>query len=191
MTAHCFAGFGFNSAIQILGQIRKQFAALCRTLLIMSQDILGLFLYSIAATHLSRRNFQQLIHFSAYREARAMQPDPNGSRLKVKYLRNLSGRQFLHVAKYKNNAQLRRDMQDRLVQKMILLGMKQMIFRTLACILQQPSQLCCIGHQLIQREGLTGRMCWLFAHAPAAVLGYGIKPDSESLRIMNLGQVIQ
>ena len=44
-----------------------------------------------------------------------MQPNPNGSRLKVEHLRNLLGRQFLHVAKYKNNAQLRGNTQDRLV----------------------------------------------------------------------------
>jgi hypothetical protein len=115
MPAHCFAGSGLNSAIQILREIRKQFAALRGALLTMSQEVLGLFLHSIAAIRLLGCNLQKLVHLFAHRETRAMQPDPNGPRLKVENLRNLFGRQFLHVAKYKNKAQLRRNTQDRLV----------------------------------------------------------------------------
>jgi hypothetical protein len=58
------------------------------------------------------RNLEQLVHLFAHRETRSMQPDPDSSRLKVEDLRNLFGRQFLHVAKYKDNAQLHGNTQD-------------------------------------------------------------------------------
>ena len=120
-----------------------------------------------------------------------MQPDPDRPRLQVENLRDLFGGQLLHVVQHKNNAQLRGNPQDRLMQQVVLLGVEQIAFGTLGGILQQSSQFRLVGHQLIQREDVFGSRCSLAAHAPAAVSGDGVEPDRESLRVLNLGQVPQ
>ena len=79
-----------------------------------------------------------------------MQPDPDRPRLQIKNLRHLVRSQFLHVVEYKNNPQLSGNAQDRLMQQMVPLSMKQVAFRTLACILQQSPQFCLVRYQFVE-----------------------------------------
>ena len=81
------------------------------------------------------RPVQNPAHLFAHGEARTVQPNPDRPRLKIENLCHLFGGQLFHIVEDKNNPQLSRDAQDRLMQKMVLLCMKQVAFRTLACIL--------------------------------------------------------
>ena len=70
--------------------------------------------------------------------------------LQVEDFRHLFGGQFLHVVEDKNDAQIGGDAQDGLMQKMVLLGVQQVAFRTSAGILEQTSKLIFGRHQLVE-----------------------------------------
>ncbi len=118
-----------------------------------------------------------------------MKPDPDGSRLKLQDLRNLSGGEFFHVVEHKNNAQWRGDDEDRLVQQMMLFGVEQIRFRAVAGILEELPQLIVARHQLIEREHMRRSACSLASHAPAPVSGDGVEPDGQPLWVLDLSQV--
>ena len=92
---------------------------------------------------------------------------------------------------HENNAQGRRDAQNRPVQQMVLLGRDDIAFRSHGGILKQSPQFFIVGHQLVERKEVRRGVGGLAAHAPAAVPSDGIKPDGKSLRILNPGQVLQ
>jgi hypothetical protein len=79
-----------------------------------------------------------------------MKPNPHCSLLQLENLRDLLGRQLLHVVEYENDPQRRRDAQDRLMQQMVLLGLEQAQFRAFAGILEQQLQLFIAWHQLVE-----------------------------------------
>jgi hypothetical protein len=53
-----------------------------------------------------------------------METNPDRPGLQVENMSDLFGCQFLHVVEHKNDAQLDRDAQDRLMQQVVLLGVE-------------------------------------------------------------------
>jgi hypothetical protein len=66
-----------------------------------------------------------------------MKPNPNRSLLKFENLRDLLGGQLFHIVEHKNDAQGRRNAQNRLMQQLVLLGGDDVAFRARSGIRQQ------------------------------------------------------
>jgi len=75
------------------------------------------------------------------------------------------------------------------MQKMMLLGMEHVAFRPFPASLEQQPQLVIVGINSSSESICAGSMRRLAAHAPAAVSRDGVKPDSQSLRVADLGEV--
>ena len=109
MATHRFASERFDPAIQILGEIRKQFAALGGSLPAFDMAAPGLLCGRLDSGWLAAGRqlvcvVQRSVHLLAYGKARPMEADPDRPRLQVENLRDLFGGQLLHVVQYQNDA---------------------------------------------------------------------------------------
>ena len=133
MSTHLIARNRVYSAIQIFRDVGKQFAAVIRTSLASRSNSLGPCLRPLRSRGSSP---EEIIHLLANTQARPMKPNSDRPRLQLENLSNLLSRQFLHIVQDENNAQWRGNAEDRLMQQMALLGLKQPQFRALAGILE-------------------------------------------------------
>jgi hypothetical protein len=182
MTAHLIAGEGFHPTIQVFGKIAKQLPAFIGALPALGLLPFGLLGQQLAALHVFRRVAQNLAHLLAHAQTRTMQANPDSSLL--------VGRESAQSAR--SSTPPYREARERCAEAP---GCEELPDATDGAARrgadcpqgsrphpEQSSQLRLVRHQFIQREGVDRSVSRLAAHAPAAVSGDGIKPDSKLLR---------
>ena len=189
MHAHLVACVRLHSSIQILRKVQKHIAACGGASPAFAVRTPGLHFGGLRIGGLRGRNIQNPAQLLAHAQPRAMQPDPDGSLAQIENLRDLLGRQFLHVVKDEHHAQRRRNPENCLLHLVVLFGMEKIILGTPTRILQQPPKFRIVGHQFIEREEVAGFMSTFPAHPPATISGHGIQPNSQRLWFGNLRQV--